>query len=1591
METLTEEQGKQYLEKHFLSHDANPVLFVVLQEALKFPLPPPWQVVQSSGDGVYFFNPESKETAWELPYHPSLQELANNFEYVWKNGTNYDASADFREQEHDAEAHRRAQLALEAWSHHTAHEARIAGYEEVVLDDIPPAAQDVAAAASTSSTSGENIAAKDRYYYHKEDRNETTWDSPRTHENKFFLPKYDPLSRLLEEEYREYLREYDRYFRNPPSASDQDGEQGAAAAASRSSGGAGAATASASVSSASAGGGGGTTGGLLLKQQQHQLPVVGLAAANNGGGGVVPSSSAAVKDVPAPSGKDLQAALLGGGEGTPTSSSNAARDGHQGGGGGGATSSSSSHYLYSRTPTLDPEGGGATGGDGMITAESTSAALKQRPRSELRLEAERQLNEWDGGLALKKWMIPEQYAKYLHIEPGEETKLFTLIFLRPLMPPWRAKRDEKSRVFFQHVGSVPEEKKAWKHPLQSFFGELVPVVREGLQAEDLFERKSRFVAVMQKHAGRKSLKGMGTWIVDAEPQLHEEGAAAGAPIYVNREDTTQKRTDDPKVAACCQVYTKLWMLVTLWKGIFGEEQKCPLSDEECWSLAERLGNMVVQRLENGSSAAPSVPMTAKIQTPVDTPKGTSGDQEDGATAQLKKSFKPLPIDLGKAAGGRVPLGGSTSSGGDGGAGGSNAAESLYEEEEEKSELDEGEIEVTASSEEEGTAVAGAGTGGGIAAGGGLVRDDEVERLLAEHEARRRQDDEERLREYEEGLKAEFEERLQSERRASKVELEEQMRALLVLREEEAKAKQSEEVERLLAETAYSRDEELRTAMEEMKTKLQAEMQTMLEKLRENMEEEIHKMPEKRRDMELDWQREYSDFGWQLDLEKDAEFVDDQKKQLEAVASRSTQELAAESTKLLAEHQRLVDSSLEQKRLGLEREHSERTRHVEGQLVERKREIARELDLRKSALEEDLVRKTKEIELAVENRYLQNFERESARHTEDFLGRTQELQQQAFHEGRKRQGAMLDELEQDAKRRQEVFLAERALQQSRLQYESEALEEARKKAEAERKRLEEAKTEAERMGNVRQQADALRVETLERRLEEKLRGLERSIADNEREAQRREGELRTELETTRRSLSESMALLQSLPGAGAAYVGGAPSYGGGAVGGANQLHSSAGAFGRHSNSSLSGGPQMSSVGAQLYHNGGAAASAGAGDPLQHSVQTTQLHASPGHHRVSVASNAGGAPQAGGSAVFLPDPVMAPGARISGETAETVAHLQELATPPRRGDASSKSSQEESLRIQVKHMQSQMEAMEQKMRDQGGDPGPGYSMALDHDAAIGSTAGATGLPPQHHLQQQREPSMEELKSMFREIQAQQARQLAQLRADLVGGPGGAPAALPHHAGGLTTSGSARGGGENSPGGVGQKYLDRVILESVRDVVQDAMSEAFVADEYQRQRRKREAFAPNSRGPLGNYPPNNNSSLYHFPGGGGTSPVYYSEVDVGGGNKDHKPKQQQLYTQQDLARDMEQLDQSYAAFKEQSRNADLLAHAPPAAPERSVGPIMLDCFAFITGGILGSVLGVYKSEELKPTCDAIAVKGKEGVEMAKEKYQEFKENQQ
>ena len=50
----------------------------------------------SSEEGTYFYNPDSKETSWELPYHPSIVELQTNFQYVWEN----DASG---KEAHDAE------------------------------------------------------------------------------------------------------------------------------------------------------------------------------------------------------------------------------------------------------------------------------------------------------------------------------------------------------------------------------------------------------------------------------------------------------------------------------------------------------------------------------------------------------------------------------------------------------------------------------------------------------------------------------------------------------------------------------------------------------------------------------------------------------------------------------------------------------------------------------------------------------------------------------------------------------------------------------------------------------------------------------------------------------------------------------------------------------------------------------------------------------------------------------------------------------------------------------------------------------------------------------------------------------------------------------------------------------------------------------------------------------------------------------------------------------------------------------------------------------------------------------------------------
>ncbi|CAD7923255.1 unnamed protein product [Amoebophrya sp. A120] len=1405
MERLTEEQARQYVGKHFnILHDENPALFVVLVEALKFPLLDPWQIVATEESGVYFFNPDTNETSWELPYHASVVDLKNNFEYVWAdNGFAYlDATTgqlldDAKIQEHDKEAHSRTQVALDAWE--KAFEQRVAEYQahEVLEGEAG------AAAASSSSSSTQ----KKKKYYHHPGTETTTWTTPRSYESSFFQPKFDPLSRLLEPEYRTYLREYEKYYKGSQSSSSSEE--------------------------------------LVTSTSKEDL---GLA-----------SPPASKKTTVLNKTDEDHHAVDGGnkyGNATASAEEDATRTPKVVNNMNEAASSSSASKNFDRTPTL-----------GFDQEEGLDRDMKAMNRSgktgELRALAEQAVKDWDAGLALKKWMVPEQYAKYLHLEPGEETELFTKLFLRPLMPPWRAKRDEKSRVYFEHVGSIPADKKAWKHPLQSFFHELIPVVREVLQTDDLFDKKSRLVAVMQKHAGRKSLKGMGTWLIKEHKPASEDGQTPALTIYVNREDSSQERSDNPKVAACCQVYTKLWMLVTLWHSIFGEEHKCPLSDDECWSLAERLGNMVLQQQQ--SSVPNSEPLTAKIEieTPADTPK------EDNLLRQssLSKSSgerKKFPLNLQQ----RTP--GDTSSAQE------QTSDNNYDDE--QAALGETEDENLVDPIVEAQYVS------------KVNQHHEQEKQLAEQAVRLQAEYEEKLREEIENAKIAFAE----ERRQSQVDMDEKLQEFLRQKEQEDAERNREDVSQMLAEANYQKEEELSTALEQMETRLQEQMTASLAELRLQMADEVKKMPEKRRDMELDWQRDFDHqaqrlqeqwlrkfdqqrSGAEIELQqalreirekserehhlaqekwrqRESEFVEEQRSSLENVASRSAADLATESTKLLGEHQRLVDSSLEQKRLNLEKQHAERSRHVEEQLLERKKEIARDLDARKSELEQDLVRKTKEIEFQVESRYLDQFERESQKHAEHLAAQTQELQQKAYLEVKQKQGVILDELERDAKQRQDVFLAERQLQASRLQFEAEALEETRKKAELERKRLEEAKHEADRTSNYRTQSDQMRCDTLERKMEEKLLSLERTIADNEREAQRRESELRTELDTTRKSLHESVRLLESI----APNVVGRASYG--------------------STGSSLGLPPFQMT-----------------DPLQHSVLTTQLHASPNPHRSLVPGSAGGqlGPQQQQQPMYLPNPVLVPGSaerenrlhRISVESAATQVphgvggqnnnsvseHQHPLLTTPPRGTStgaadsllvgaappighqplhhpavSSKqskldskgSSQDEGLRNTVRTMQAQMEEMERRLRaEQQGDHlfgGPVQASQPEYNNPSG------------------DPNMQDLKSFFREFQQQQAHEMAQLRSALVATRGG---------GGAAGGGAAGGGGginEDSPGGLGQNYLDRVILDSVREVVSDAMTEAFVADDYQRQRRKREAFAPNNR--------------YQFPGGGGVSPVFY-----------------------------------------------------------------------------------------------------------------------
>ncbi|CAD7937439.1 unnamed protein product [Amoebophrya sp. A25] len=1495
MERLTEEQGRRYLTKQVgIRHDDNPALFVVLLDALKFPVPEPWQVVTSeeSAGEVYFYQPENKETSWQIPFHTSIEDLQSNFLYVWDNEAEAEA--------HDREAQQRCELALEAWRSRL--EERVAEYTEVA---IPP----------------EESGGVARSYYYVDDV--TTWDSPRSYEKKFFDPKNEPLSRLLEPAYREYLREYEKYYRNSSSSDDDlTGSKQILVerSDSREEGGPPGGSDSRDRTLLS-GSESGVTGTLVgsddIAPHQNSITIEeGVAAAERAGSSRQRGISSGVR-APSSPGPDssfeasnplLQRAVQGDSSGVTMADATAAASRNQH---AEASSSSSStakqgkltrEDVYDRTPTLDPEGLSAV--IEQVTNSRSSSSSKAYPTNgSLRSEAESTIKNWDSGLALRKWMIPEQYGKYLQIDGKNETellRLFSQLFMRPLMPPWRAQRDDRSRVFFQPVGSIPEDKKAWKHPLQTFFAELIPVVRHVLESDDVADKKSRLVAVMQKHAGRKSIKGMGTWM-----EVEEVGDNGEKQVlFVNREDTQQKRTDSPKLASCIQVYTKLWMLVHLWDGIFVDPPaKCPLSDDECWSLATRLGNMVIQR----DSVPPSEPLTAKIDDEEDVSSasssaggaancgsgkisagGTPRTENDQPTCSASSNKKPEFVS-------QLPLGeaglANANSTGVGGAGGSKTADADHNS--------------AASKVPEQGATDSASNAGGtepLEAASSSVRSGRegkskdakdhreqaaaaaslAEQVAAERERLLAEEREARLRHEEKTREdiARAREEWAKERKATQDEMNLAIQAVLdqtTQKTEEALKRQQDEdldrkakeLEKRLAAETSARDEEFRAKLAEVEARMAEQLASSLEQIREQVKSEVSQKPEKRTDMELDWQRDFDhqcqrlQDQWQrrieaykgnaeLELqqsirqireqhdreqaaaqerwrEKDREFVEEQRHLLEGTASRSVSDLAVESQKMMGEHQRLVEAALEQKKMALEKQYAERTRQTDEHIAERRKEIGRDLDTRKTQLEEDLVRTTKEIELQVHSRYMEQFERETLKHQETLMAQTQELQQKAYHEVKKKHTVILDELERDAKQRQEVYLAERSLQASRLQIESDALEESRRKAELERKRLEEARAETERLASQRLAGDTMRLEGLERKFEEKLSSLERSLAETEREALRRETELRSDLENTRKSLSESVRLVEQL----SMTTGGGPG-----------MMGVSGGFSRWGPS----GPQ---------HGGWMQPRTS--DHLQHSV-TTQLHASPERHRGGVSIRPGQhlpLQHLQSENLYLPDPPGNAAARISVETTALEEHGDQL-TPgntkvalfstPGKGDYNSSpaskgnskgSTNEENLKHVIKGMQMQMEEMQRQLRTAS------PQKYLENSGGRGGMIDAPGSATFSEA----EPRVSELKEFFREFQAQQSREMAQLRQEL---------------------GGNFSGGDNmpeSPGKFTNKYMDRVILDSVREVVTSAMNEAFVADDYNRQqhmRRKKDPF---------------NSGQHHQQSRGGAGP---GVVPSSGGKK-------------------------------------------------------------------------------------------------------------
>lgn len=169
-----------------LTSDMHYIMHRFLTMAMQSKLPEPWTGVYSEESGVYFYNSEDGTTSWTIPQHDSLEDLMNNFKYVWDNEIDYYSSPEVHHQEVDA----RVRVALEQWM--STYQTEKARWQEFPHEN--PAEGEA-----------------DKYFFCEETQ-ETSWEDPKTEFRRSLNFKYYPLARLCEAEFGQYLRDFGAYY-----------------------------------------------------------------------------------------------------------------------------------------------------------------------------------------------------------------------------------------------------------------------------------------------------------------------------------------------------------------------------------------------------------------------------------------------------------------------------------------------------------------------------------------------------------------------------------------------------------------------------------------------------------------------------------------------------------------------------------------------------------------------------------------------------------------------------------------------------------------------------------------------------------------------------------------------------------------------------------------------------------------------------------------------------------------------------------------------------------------------------------------------------------------------------------------------------------------------------------------------------------------------------------------------------------------------------------------------------------------------------------------------------------------------------------